>query len=133
MKAFDIVLTTRTRNKNETIEIKTEANINLIDNTSFGDIVRFLNETKAVWKKARKAVKDGSFEQIEIIESSYDNWGDTNKDLIQTSFNRWVGYLGDQSYDDEGIYLRPDERYTEAHRDMYIGKNVLEDIAFTLR
>ena len=132
MKSFDIVLTAATYKRNETIQVKTESKIYLTDDTAFLDDASFLDEVKALWKKARKAVKDGSFESIEICESSYDNWSDPDKYLVQKSFDRWIGYMRDQSADDEGIYLRPDERYTALGRDMYLSKDVIKDMAYTL-
>lgn len=76
------------------------------------------------------AVKKGYFMEMEVIESAYENWL-TDKPLVQKSFDRWVS-VPTEYQDEESIYMKADEKYTESCRDMYLTKDLLKDLAFTL-
>lgn len=132
MKSFELKLKVDEIRRHEAIERRYEAEIKLTDETSFSEIVEFMEEVKKIWKKGMNAIKAGLYMELEITESTYDNWLSPDKNLIQKSFNRWVS-APTQEQDDEGIYLRPDTRYTDECRDMYLTKDTLKSLAFTLR
>lgn len=131
MKSFKMNLKVSEYKHPEWKTVETNAEINISDRTSFAELVEFGDNIKKTWRKAMRAIKAGSSVELEITESTYDNWCDPDKPLVQTSFNRW--FCTEEGQNDEGIYLRPDERYTESFRDMYLTKDVLNDLAFTLR
>lgn len=132
MKAYKLELKVNEVSQKKETEKIYRAEINLADSTTFSEIVKFLDDVKRVYKKGMTAIKTGSQMELEITESVYENWLEPGKELIQKSFNRWVS-IPTHEQDDQGIYLRPDTRYTEEHRDMYLSKDVLKDLAFTLR
>lgn len=132
MKNFELRLKVDEIRRRETIERTYKAEINLTDNTDFSEIVEFLEDIKKIWKKGMAAIKAGLYMELEVTEAVYQNWEDPEKDLIQKSYNRWVSVKTDEQ-DGDGIYLRPDTRYTDECRDMYLTKNTLKDLAFTLR
>ncbi len=130
MKSFEIKLVTRENKKNGTVESSFKAELRITDELNFSEIVEFVDNIKGIWKKAMAAVRKGSFMEMEVIESTYDNWM-TDKPLVQKSFDWWVSVPA-ENQDEEGIYLKADERYTPVHRDMYLTKDLLKDLAFTL-
>lgn len=130
MKSFEINLIIRENRKNGTVESKFKAELKITDELNFSEIVDFIDSVKGIWKKAMTAVKKGYFMEMEVIESTYDNWL-TDKPLVQKSFDRWVSVPAEYQ-DEEGIYMKADEKYTESCRDMYLTKDLLKDLAFTL-
>lgn len=132
MKSFEMRLKVDEIRRRETTERTYQAEIKLTDNTDFSEIVEFLEDIKKIWKKGTAAIKAGFYMELEVIEAVYQNWGEPEKDLIQKSFNRWVS-VPTHEQDGEGIYLRPDTRYTDECRDMYLTKDTLKDLDFTLR
>lgn len=131
MKFFEMNLQVVESKKGERIEKTYKTELRVSDETSFSDIVDFLEDVKSIWKRAMGAVKRDNWMELEVIVSSYDNWL-TDEPLVQKSFDRWVS-VPLQKQDSEGIYLRADERYTEPERDMYLSKDTIKDLAFTLR
>lgn len=132
MKAYELRLKVDEISRREMTERTYKAEIRLADNTTFSEIVEFLEDVKKVYKKGMAAIKAGFRMELEVTEAVYENWLEPEKDLILKSFNRWVS-VETYEQDNEGIYLRPDTRYTEEHRDMYLTKDTLKDLAFTLR
>lgn len=128
MKNFELRLKVDEIRRRETTERTYKAEIN----TDFSEIVEFLEDIKKIWKKGTAAIKAGFYMELEVIEAVYQNWGEPEKDLMQQSYNRWVS-VPTHEQDGEGIYLRPDTRYTDECRDMYLTKDTLKDLAFTLR
>lgn len=130
MKTFKITLTTKVNKKGETVEQTFTADLRLDNNVAFSEMVEFFESVKNLWKKAMTASKKGSYIDMEVVTATYENWHNPNKPLITKEFNRWTftGYNDDQ----DGIYLQADTRYTPAHRDMYLTKDVMKDLAFTL-
>ena len=132
MKSFELKLKVDEIRRREAIERTYTAEIKLTDETSFSEIVEFLEDAKKIWKKGMNAIKAGFHMEMEVTEAAYDNWLNPEKRLIQKSFNRWVS-VPTQEQDGDGIYLRADTRYTDECRDMYLTKDTLKDLAFTLR
>ncbi len=131
MKFFEMNLQVVESKKGERIEKTYKTELRVSDETSFSDIIYFLKDIKTIWKRAMSAVKRGNWLELEVIVSSYDNWL-TDEPLKQKSFDRWVSVPLEEQ-DSDGIYLRADERYTNPARDMYLSKDTLKDLAFTLR
>lgn len=77
------------------------------------------------------AIKADFHMELEVIEAEYKNQEDPEKNLIQESFDHWVS-VPTHDQDSEGIYLKPDTRYTNECRDMYLTKDTLKDLAFIL-
>lgn len=131
-KCIDMELVITRRIKDEEHKSKYTARIKLEHETLIGDIADFTENVKKIWSKAMDAARhDVSDIDMEVIESVYerDPWK-------QVCFDRWyLRSMGDISTErgEEGIYLVPDTRYTEESRDMLIGKDILRDMAFTMR
>lgn len=134
MKNFELNLKIEEIRKiGETVQRVYNAELILTDDTNFSDIVKFIEDIKKIWKKGMAAIKSGYWMELEVIESTYDNWLDTEKELVTKTFNRWVSIPVDEQ-DGEGIYLRADTRYSDdEYRDMYLTKDILKDLTFTLR
>lgn len=112
-----------------TYEVRTDFS----KDTCVSDIADFVEGMEKLWRLAINAGKHWekvSHYQFEICEAVY---GDGYDSL---SFDRWVSkdIYGDICLEkgEESVYFRPDERYTDANRDMSIGKNILRDMAFTM-
>lgn len=131
MKSFEMKLKVDEIRRRETTERTYKAEINLTDDISFSAIVEFLEDIKKIWKKGMAAIKAGFYMELEVTEAVYENWLEPEKNLIQKSYNRWVS-VPTHEQDGEGIYLRADARYTDECRDMYLTKDTLKDLAFTL-
>lgn len=116
-------------------KVKKVADLTIDDSTEFSSIVRFLDDVKKIWKMCVKPYGNASeFRELEVIEAIYDREEDNR--LHTASFDRWytrysTDFITDK--DEQGVYLVPDEKYTEKNRDMFISKNIFEDIAYTLR
>lgn len=116
-------------------KVKKVADLTIDDGTEFSSIVRFLDDVKKIWKMCVKPYGNASeFRELEVIEAIYDREDDDR--LHTASFDRWHtrdanDFITDK--DEQGVYLVPDEKYTESGRDMFISKNIFEDIAYTLR
>ena len=130
MKFFEMNLQVVESKKGELIEKTYKTELRISDETSFSDIVDFMEDIKNIWKRAKSAVKRGHWMELEVIVSAYDNWL-TDEELIRKSFDRWVS-VPTEEQDEDGIYLRADTRYTAPERDMYLTKDTLKDLAFTL-
>lgn len=131
MKCFRINLQVVESKKGERVEKTYETELKVQDEMNFSDIVDFIEDVKNIWKRAMNAVKRGNWMELDVIVSFYDNWM-TGKKLVQKSFDRWVS-APVECQDETGIYLRPDVNFTEPERDMYLTKDILNDLAFTLR
>ena len=130
MKSFEVKLLVKDRKKGEIVEGTYTAEVRMEDSTQFSEILDFMDNVKTIWKKGRKAIERGSWMELEVVVSAYDNWL-SDKPLVQKSFDRWVSVPVEEQ-DEEGIYLRADTRYTDEHRDMYLSKDIFKDLAFTL-
>lgn len=132
MKCFDIELETTRRAHGELHTSKYTAHLRLMDDTTFEDIAVFVEDVKKIWGKAISAAKsDADGVCMEVTESAY-----ITEPWEQKLFNRWyLRNVGDICTEkgEESVYLVPDERYTPANRDMCIGRDILKDIAYTLR
>lgn len=115
-------------------KVRKVADITLDDNTEFSCMVGFLEEVKRIWKMCVKPYGNASeFRSMEVTVAIYGRSADG--ELYSKSFDRWATRNNDDictDKDEPTVYLVADERYTESHRDMCIGKNVYADIAFTL-
>ena len=130
MKSFEMNLQVVENKKGERVERTYKTELKIVDDITFSEIVDFIADVKSTWKRAMDAVKKGNWMELEVVVSAYDNWL-TDKDLVQKSFDRWVSAPTEEQ-DEDGIYLRADTRYTAPERDMYITKDTLKDMAFTL-
>lgn len=130
MKSFEMNLKIVETKKGERVERIYKTELKITDETCFSEIVDFMGDIKNIWKKSMNAVKRKNWMELEVIVSSYDNWL-TGKPLVQKSFDRWVS-VSSEEQDEEGIYLRADTRYTPPESDMYLTKDTLKDLAFTL-
>lgn len=130
MRRFEINISIKETRENKIIFRKQKAELEICDQTSFADIVRFMDGIKFIWKIAMKATRNAFYFEMEVIDATYENWNN-DKSLITKSFDFWSfkGYNEDM----EGIYLQPDTRYTIATRDMYLKEDIIKDLAFTLK
>lgn len=117
--------------RRETTERTYKAEIRLSDDTNFSEIVEFIDDIKKIWKKGMTAIKAGFHMEMEVTEAVYENWIEPEKELIQKEFDRWIS-VPLEKQDSDGIYLEADKRYTSECRDMYLTKDILKDLAFTL-
>ena len=133
-KSIDVEMTVTRYAKGEEHKSKYSAHIKLEYETTVADIADFADATKKIWNRAMDAAKHCENVRdidMEIIESVYER-----EPWEQVCFDRWyLRNMGDICTEkgEEGIYLVPDTRYTEENRDMVIGKDVLRDMAFTMR
>lgn len=133
-KCIDMELVITRRARGEEHKSKYTARIKLEHETLIGDIADFTENVKKIWSKAMEAAKhceNVSDIDVEVIESVYER-----EPWRQVCFDRWyLRNMGDISTEkgEEGIYLVPDTRYTEENRDMLIGRDILRDMAFTMR
>lgn len=133
-KTLDMELVITRRAKGEEHKSKYTARIKLEYETTVADIADFVDATKKIWNKAMETAKNCenvSDIDLEIVEAVYER-----EPWRQVDYDRWyLRNMGDiiTEKGEEGIYLVPDTRYTEESRDMAIGKNVLRDMAFTMR
>lgn len=115
-------------------KVKKNATLTLDDSTEFSSIIGFLDDVKKIWKMCVKPYGNASeFRSLEVTVAIYGKAADG--ELYSIDFDRWYTRNADDictDKDEPTVYLVPDEKYTEAHRDMCIGKNVYGDIAFTL-
>lgn len=115
-------------------KVKKVADLTIDDRMEFSSMVGFLEDVKKIWKMCVKPYGNASeFRLLEVTVAVYER---TESDGLRSiSFDRWFTRNADDictDKDEPTVYLVPDEKYTEAHRDMCIGKNVYGDIAFTL-
>ena len=131
----ELVITRRA--KGEEHKSKYEARIKFGHETLIEDVADFIDGMKRIWTKAMEAAKhceNVSDIDMEICESVYEH--ETGMEWKQLNFDRWyLRDMGDISTEkgEEGIYLVPDTRYTSENRDMMIGRDILRDMAFTMR
>lgn len=137
-KNIDVEMSFTRRVKGEEHTSKYRARIELNAGTSMSELADFIENMRKIWNKAvstrREFDKNIGYTPefyMDITEHVIDK-GDEWK---TESFNRWYTYdIFDISTEkgEEGIYLRPDTKYTPENRDMSIGKNILRDLAFTM-
>lgn len=115
-------------------KVKKVADLTIDDRMEFSSMVGFLEDVKKIWKMCVKPYGNASeFRLLEVTVATYGRSADG--ELYSIDFDRWYTRNADDictDKDEPTVYLVPDEKYTEAHRDMCIGKNVYGDIAFTL-
>lgn len=109
MKQIDIVLKAEETYRNKKVNMEYKAETSFGNDTSFSQVLDFLDEAKKIWKHAMRLSKKGIYIKLEVTEFTYKK--DSEGSLISTNF----------------------ARYTKAERDMYLSKNVLRDLAFTLK
>lgn len=133
--ASELVIKSRRRNEEHTS--KYEARLTLNEDTTVGQIVEFTDEMKKIWNKAVQAAKNCENVtdiEMDIHEAVYKHA--PGEDYTSMSFDRWyLRALDDISTEkgEEYIYLCPDIKYTPAERDMALGRDVMRDMAFTMR
>ena len=138
MKTIDFTFTNEINDysKKTVTNVRKTASLRLDDNTEFSSIIEFLDDVKKIWKMCVKPYGTASeFRSLEVCEAVYDREEDDR--LHTVSFDRWHTRYGEGDFvtdkDEPGVYLVPDEKYTESGRDMFISKNIFQDIAYTLR
>lgn len=137
VKKISCEMTLSRRSKGEMHTSKYSADIELSAGTSVSELADFIDGMRKIWNKAvnykREAEKtldcpDFTMEVTEHVMDRANNW--------QTEeFNRWYTYDIEDictGKGEEGVYLRPDTKYTSENRDMLIGKDILRDLAFTM-
>lgn len=120
----------------ETIERETKLDVDPCRHGSLFQIRSILDFQKganAILKEAKEALVEGLFVEVELCVSAYEDVPEhqdpsascaIRSTINQLSFDLWSfkGY-GDESHIDKeegGLYLQPDTRYTDAHRDIFI-------------
>lgn len=109
---------------------KYEYTVTFGSETRMSEVVGFMNDMTALWRKAIAAAKD--WENTSVINMDISQYVfDSDKSECE-HYDRW--YLRNKEdittdKDEAGIYLCPDTRYTSENRDMFIGRNVLHDMA----
>lgn len=123
MRSYDIELKVSSYG-NPSVELEYKANLKYSDDATISDMKRFIDSYKKIIAAALKASKKGNFMCLTVSRSSYDNWGDSSKELKQKDFDFWKfeGYNDNE----EGIHLNPDQRYTAEHHDLWLTKNFFE-------
>ena len=136
-KTISVELVITRRSKGEEHKSKYETRIKFGHETLIGDIADFVDDMKKIWTKAIDAAKhweNVSDIDMEISEAVYEH--ETGGEWKSLNFDRW--YLRNMEdicteKGEESIYLVPDTRYTSENRDMAIGRDILRDMAFTMR
>ena len=122
-REWKMVLTIESGPMNDRRIHKRTASFNAGYDSAFSEMIKFMDDAKKIWRYAMKAKAKNNWYQLEVTEYTYDG---ENSDL-----NRWVSRY--EPGDEEGIYLDADTKYTPAERDMYLTKDLMNDLAFTLR
>ena len=136
-KNFDLEVEAVWRKDMQEYQWRNSVKLECSEDTHFSDIVNFLNKVKKIVSKIKKIYgqygDDATYKLI-FTEYVYSYTPETGGKMVE--YNRWVFENVGESVsdiDEEGIYLRPDTRYTEETHDMYISyKNPLEGIIFTI-
>ena len=105
----------------ERVERSREWSIWLNGKETLRDIEEFYEVAESIIKWCIKAPRKNTPYQVVVSQSVY-------YDDSTSGCDRWVSVPWYEQ-DDEGIYLKPDERYTDASRDMYLTKNIRKDLA----
>lgn len=129
-----IIRTARGERHESTYEVYTNFN----EKTTVGEIADFVEGMEKLWRTAitaAKSYKNLNDITMDISEAVY-NLGEDGHDFKTESYDRWYMRNMDDiclEKGEESIYLVPDTRYTSENRDMCLTKNVLRDMAFTMR
>lgn len=136
-KNFDLEVKAVWRKDTQEYQWRNSVKLECSENTHFSDMVNFLNKVKKIVSKVKKIYGqygDSATYKLIFTEYVYSHSPEIGGKMIE--YNRWVSEnVGDNvgDIDEEGIYLRPDTRYTEETLDMYISyKNPLEGIISTI-
>lgn len=114
------------RKKSELYTWQNKCSVELGKDTSFADVLYFMEEVKKIVAKIKSFyLKHGENAEYNLCFESFGYNFETGE---LSKFNCWRSNLtGDVN--EEGIYFRPDERYTEPEKDMYVSyKEPLKDI-----
>ena len=121
-------LTTEHATTAETVTKTVKAEVRLSAEVSFSEIVRFQDEVKKLYSEAIKAIKADNYLDIEITVHTYKYFPNRNWKTLETletvGFDRWTAApVWEQ--DTDGVYFRPDTRYTSEYKDGYLTKKTL--------
>ena len=133
-KDVHVRLETIARKAGAEVTVKAETSVMFGKDTHFSDVLRFQADIKKIYSRAVKAIKAGDSFTLQITEAKYRQTGNLLKGgkFETLSFDCWEA-VPVYEQDTEGIYFRPDTRYTAEHRDLYLTKaNLLEDLAGAL-
>lgn len=117
---------------NDFIVTKTEASLTLSSETNFDEIIKFQKESKRIIKKAIAGAKKGARFEIQLNIGRYNSVWNNNEFIRseQVDFNAWIADSSEQDFQDgEQLYFKPDTRYTEDYRDLFIGTDVFTTLA----
>lgn len=106
--------------RNTEIKVTRCAELEYSIETTFESIERFLEDFKKVLKMYKNCAKEGTFCSVYLSVSTFQVT--RNSEFItQTNFDGWK-YEGNPNLDadENGLYLSPDLKYTEAERDIFI-------------
>lgn len=118
MKSYEFEITVTKDVRNGSITIQRKAQLVLDDSCLFHTILLFVEDFRKALSEAKKAAKKKEYVTAEFFISSYSGWEEEGKILKQKSFDCWrfEGYLEEE----DGLYLPPDLRYTEATKDIWL-------------
>lgn len=120
--------------KGEEHTSKYSTEVELSADAGIRGIADFIDGMRKIWNKAVNIKREAdktfnppafSMEIIEHVMDRSDGWK-------TESFNRWYTHDIDDictEKGEEGIYLRPDTKYTAETWDMSIGRDILRDLA----
>lgn len=123
---FDIKTEKKTKSGKTTIEKGTNYEIsgNHLDSFYLERLADFLDGLQEMVKVYKRCIREELWCEIELSVAEYNV---TDSDWIQTKYDRWT-YMGYPANDDGfrtddntiNIYLSPDTKYTNEHRDILI-------------
>ena len=113
------------------------------------NLLNFQKNANLLLKEIRKLLRAGTFLEVELIVSAYEDveehleptsFGPIRSCNHQIAFDRWVysgnghdgeGALELEDKENGGLYLLPDTKYTEEHRDIFISwtEDILQGLA----
>ena len=128
-KSISIEMSYTKTMRNCQVEVTRKAELELSTETTFTAISHFLEDFKKVLQGYKHCMKAATYCNVYLSVGQYDKTESIDT-MTQTSFDGWK-FEGVPSCDDEGLYLSPDERYTNECHDIYLdfGEPLLEQLA----
>lgn len=128
MVTYDVELRVQGWYKGEQRETTISADLRVRDDSAYKDTVEFMNKVKKIWTRAMKEHKRDNYVELTVCMAKYNNYSDDGAGLTQTGFRMWKSY----EVDETGIYMCDDSRYSRGDRDVYLTKNVVNELASVL-
>lgn len=104
--------------RNSEVSVTRKAGVTFGTETTFAQIEGFLEDFKKVIQGYKYCAKNRIFCEVYLSVSTH-NGGDGTSQPQQHSFNGWK-FEETPDYECEGMYLRPDFRYTSEEHDIWI-------------